>query len=227
MIISNQPWQDDPVEDCLTCWSQAEGPLSLGAKPLRIYSPIVTVPFWNITLAERSTQLKALWAVSKRGVGGQTAHKLLQASLDVTTEHLGKCSQTDECRLGALPPKGRQTFLRTIRDCSDIENIKPFTRKGKAAFCSTQQAIEGNLVLAKCYRRQLPPPCFFYFATAQKKLLCSNREQNGWKCDCNKWKKWTGRSFHSILHWNMKIRDKIVATLNAHVKDTIYSSEMA
>lgn len=202
MIISNQPWQDDPVEDCLTCWSQAEGPLCLGAKPLRIYSRIVTVPFWNITLAERSTLLKALWAVSKRGVGGQTAHELLQASLDVTTEHLGKCSQTDECRLRSAASQGQQTFLRTIRDCSDIENIKPFTRKGKAAFCSTQQAIEGNLVLAKCYRRQLPPPLpfFFYFATTGKKLLCSNREQNGWKCDCNKWKKWTGRSFHRILH---------------------------
>lgn len=33
-----------------------------------------------------------------------------QAPLDVATERLGKCGQTDESRLGALPPKGRMTF---------------------------------------------------------------------------------------------------------------------
>lgn len=33
-----------------------------------------------------------------------------QAPRDLATEHLGKCGQTDESRLGALPPKGRVTF---------------------------------------------------------------------------------------------------------------------
>lgn len=35
-----------------------------------------------------------------------------QAPRDLATEHLGKCGQTDESRLGALPPKGRVTFSR-------------------------------------------------------------------------------------------------------------------
>lgn len=33
-----------------------------------------------------------------------------QAPRDLATEHLSKCGQTDEARLGALPPKGRVTF---------------------------------------------------------------------------------------------------------------------
>ena len=33
-----------------------------------------------------------------------------QPPLDLATEHLGKCGQTDESRLGVLPPKGRVTF---------------------------------------------------------------------------------------------------------------------
>ena len=33
-----------------------------------------------------------------------------QPPLDLATEHLSKCGQTDESRLGALPPKGRVTF---------------------------------------------------------------------------------------------------------------------
>lgn len=33
-----------------------------------------------------------------------------QAPRDLATEHLSKCGQTDESRLGALPPKGRVTF---------------------------------------------------------------------------------------------------------------------
>ncbi|TNN48521.1 hypothetical protein EYF80_041265 [Liparis tanakae] len=33
-----------------------------------------------------------------------------QALPDLATEHLGKCGQTDESRLGAPPPKGRRGY---------------------------------------------------------------------------------------------------------------------
>lgn len=70
-----------------------------------------------------SNMVECCWA-------DKTQRDASQAPLDVATEHLSKCGQTDESRLRELPPKGKVTFSGgTIWDHSDTERERE--REGK------------------------------------------------------------------------------------------------
>lgn len=123
-----------------------------------------------------------------------------QAPLDLATEHLGKCGQTDESRLGALPPKGRVTFsgdnmglqwhrkhpLRPPPHCTHCSSF-PSSLHPFPLFRPRPLSLSANFPGPECCSSCLLP---FHSVTGQKiwqssKSLVALYQggRNGWKCD--------------------------------------------
>lgn len=99
-----------------------------------------------------------------------------QAPLDLATEYLGKCGQTDESRLGALPPKGRVTFSGDnmglqwhrkhpppLAHCSSVAPFLSFISQSFPPF--RPWSLSANFPGPECCRNCLLP---FHSVTGQK-----------------------------------------------------------
>lgn len=120
-----------------------------------------------------------------------------QAPRDLATEHLGKCGQTDESRLGALPPKGRVTFSRDNMGLQWHRKHFPPPRHSAVLWplSSISPSAPPFHALSLCLLISLvlsaAVTAFCLFILLQVKRLDKvpkawwhyTGERNGWKCD--------------------------------------------